>query len=262
MNSIELNEKVYNHINKVNSFHRKVTSLEKIEETIKEVQWVLGFQKIIAFSWWWQGLKIDDNNLSKELKKYSTSVKTRLIDNIMKRLKDYDVAILTWWTNWDIPRIATKIARKYNLPTIWVLPKRWEKNSLGKENLNIEIIVNPIYGKSHYGDESSIFAKLADGIIVIGWWSGTLIEFSHAIKINEASLKNSENLKKIIPMEWISGVSDTLHYIPGNDEVKKKTFPWKRISKWKDAFEWLRQELNLDDILKSEEFIKYQDLRD
>jgi hypothetical protein len=174
------------------------------------------------------------------------------VDNIMKRLRDYNVAILTWWTNWDIPKIAASLARKYNLPTIWVLPKRWKKNSMWKEFLNAEIVVPPIYWDSHYWDESSIFAKLSDWVFMIGWWAWTLVEFSHVMKINEALHKNNMKIKKIIPITWIPWVAEATNYIPWNQEIKNLTFPNKNITEPKEAFDILRKDLNLDDILKEE----------
>ena len=166
----------------------------------------------------------------------------------MKRLKDYDVAILTWGTSWDIPKIASELARKYNLPTIWVLPKRGKKSSMWKEFLNAEIIIPPIHWDSHYWDESSVFAKLSDWVFMIGWWAWTLVEFSHVMKINEALHKNNMKIKKIVPITWIPWVAEATNYIPWNQEIKNLTFPNKNITDPKEAFEILRKDLNLDDI--------------
>ena len=224
-----------------------------VKETIEKVKSILWFKKIVAFSWWWSGINInDDINLKKNVDEYSDKIKYRIIETIMMRLKDYDVAILTWWTNWDIPNIASQLARKYELATIWVLPEKWRKNSLWKEFLNAEIFIPPIYWDSHYWDESSVFAKLADGMFVIWGGSWTLVEFSHVMKINEKLFDVKSNLKKIVPIEWVPWVSDKLHFIPWKPEVKDITLPNKSISNPKEAFEWLRKELDLDDILREE----------
>lgn len=237
----------------LNETHRKVESTDLIESTIKEVQSILGFKKIIAFSGWWQFTKInfEDENIQKRVKELSNQIKEKIVRDIMLRLRDYDVAVLTWWTNWDIPEIATRIAREYNLPTIWVLPRRWEKDSLWKINLlNVEIVVDSSYSNSQYWDESSIFAKLSDGMFVIWWWAWTLVEFSHVMKINEALKKYSWYVKKIVPINGVWGLSEILHHIPWNDEIKELSLPKTTIYNWEDAFAWMKKELDLNDILK------------
>ncbi len=233
--------------------HRKVENLTVLEETVKELQAILGFKKIIAFSGWWKWIKVNfsDEEISRRIAEYWQLAKEQIVRDIMSRLRDYDVAILTWWTKWDIPNIATKMAREYNIPTIWIYPRRWEKHSMWKELLNLEVVVDSQYWESHFWDESSMFAKLADWVFVIWWWAWTLIEFAHVMKINEALKKYNWTIKKIVPIVWIPWVSETLHYIPWDDEVKDITFPNKTISDWKEAFEWLRKELELDDILKN-----------
>jgi len=224
-----------------------------VKKTIDRVQSILWFKKIIAFSWWGSGVNISDNSdLKDNVDKYTTEIKHRIIEIIMMRLKDYDVAVLTWGTSWDIPQIATRLARKYNIPTIWVLPEKAKKNSLWKELLNAEILIPPIYWDSHYWDESSVFAKLADWMFVIWGWSWTLVEFAHVMKINEKLEDIKQDVKIIIPIDWVPGVSDKLQYIPWKPKVKELTFPNKNITDPKEAFEILRKKLNLDDILKEE----------
>lgn len=223
-----------------------------LEETIEKVKDILWFKKIIAFSWWWTWIKVPNTDLQDKVKKYSDELKCEIINDIMKRLKDYNIAILTWWTSWDVPKIATKLAREYNLPTIWVLPERWKKSSMWKEYLNAEIVVPPIFWESHYWDESSIYAKLLDWAFMVWWWAGTLIEFAHIMKINEWLNKYNKKLKKIVPITWIPWVAEAVSYIPWNEEIKSLTFPNRNIIEPKEAFEILKKDLDLDDILKEE----------
>jgi len=234
------------------NIHKIVNNPDQIEQTITEVRSMLWFKKIIAFWWWWNITKVsfNDNDIKLKIEDYSNQVKEKILNEIIWRLRDYDIAILTWWTIWDIPQIATKIARKYWLPTIWVLPKRWEKNSLWKNNLlNIEIIVDSLYSESYYWDESSIFAKLLDGMFVLWWWAWTLIEFSHVMKMNE-SLSKNWYVKKVVPINWIWWLSEVIHHIPWNDEIKQLSLPKVPIYNWEDAFNWMKDELALNDILK------------
>jgi len=236
----------------IQSTYERTDDISLVKETIDKVQEILWFKKIIAFSGWGNWIQVENSELQKKISLYSDELKYEIVDNIMKRLKDYEVAILTWWTTWDIPCIASESARKYNLPTIWVLPKKGEKNSMWKDFLNAEIIISPIYWESHYWDESSVFAKLADWVFMIWWWAWTLVEFSHVMKINEALRKNNKEIKKIIPITWIPWVSDAANFIPWNQEIKNLTFPNKNITEPKVAFDLLRRELQLDDILREE----------
>ncbi len=244
--------------NRSNSHTKIESSANLIEESIKEIQSILWFKKIIAFTGGWQGIKLNfkDDNIQKRINEESTHTKEIIIRDIISRLKNYDVAILSWWTDFDIPKIATNIANEYNLPTIWVLPRRWEKYSMWNEKLNIEIIVDSSYSESQYWDESSIFAKLSDWIIVIWWWSWTLIEFAHVMKINENLHRYNQALKKVIPIHWLGWLSEMLHHIPWNDEIKKLTLPKTTNYNWVEAFEWLKNELNLDEKLLDDFFIK------
>jgi SLOG cluster4 family len=190
-----------------------------------------------------------DSDFKKLTDDFSSRVKTVIIEDIMMRLRDYNVWILTGGTSWDVPKLATICAKKYGLPTIWVLPERWEKYSLGKD-LDTEMVVNSQYGKSQFGDESPILTKLADGAFVIGGWSGTLVEIAHMMKINEAHLKYDKPLKKIIPVSSVHWVSSMAHLLPWQMEAKQKTFPQREIHDGIEAFEALRSMMQLDDIMK------------
>lgn len=234
----------------INSTYEFTDNLEEIGNTISKVQSILWFKKIISISWWWTWIQVDNIDLQKKISTYSDELKKDIIDNLMKRLRDYDIAILTWWTSWDIPKIASQSAREHDIPTIWVLPYRWKKSSLWKEFLNAEIIVPPIFWDSHYWDESSIYAKLSDWVFMIWWWAWTLVEFSHIMKMNEALKKYNQTVKKIVPITWIPWVSEATHFIPWNEEIKNITFPSKNITNPKEAFEWLRKEIDLDDVLR------------
>lgn len=239
----------------ITQIHKKVEVSEQIESTIKEVQAILWFKKIIAFWGWWQASKLEfeDDTINQSIKEQSYKIKEKIIDAIMMRLRDYDVAILTWGTNWDIPEIATRLARKYNLPTIWVLPKRWEKDSLAQKNLlNVEVVVDSPYSESQYGDESSIYAKLADAMFVLGGWAWTLIEFAHIMKMNESLYKKQGYVKKIVPIHGIWWLSEVIHHIPWNDQIKELALPKTTIHNGKDAFELLKNELSLNDIKKED----------
>lgn len=254
-----MNTTVENYVHKLNEYHKKVTDYHEVQNAIKELQDVFRYDKIIAFSGSSTVIKADiqDNELSEQIKLYSEWVLKKIIYEIMRRLRDYKVAILTWWTKRWVPKIATEIAKELGFPTIWVYPTRWEKYSLDDNLLNLQISVPSIYWESERWDESNVFAKIADAIVLLWWWAGTLIEYAHVMKMNEWLINNGKEPKKIAPVTWIQWVWDMLSYIPVNDEVKRKTLPQISLLNWEEVFERLKIHVDLEDNFKDPEFLYY-----
>jgi len=250
-------EKNKDNKNSLETVHLRCEIYEEVSKKIQILKKKFWFEIIIAFSWGWNWLDdyFDDDNdeLKDKVKSYINLKKENIIEWIIKKLRDYKVAILTWGTKWDVPKIAVEKARKYWLPTIGVLPERWKKYSLW-DLLNLEIIVKPIYQESQFGDESSVFSKLADAIIVLWGWAWTLIEIAHVLKINEARLKYWERIKYIIPISWIPWISERINYIPMSKKIRDSVFPEVEIRTAEQAFEWLRKKVCLDDFLKEDLF--------
>jgi len=157
-----------------------------------------GIKKIIAFSG-----GADDNLESKVL---------GVVEQSMDVLSKYPVAILTGGTKWGLPKYASRIAKNKSIPTIGVYPNRGKKYALAEE-LDFTVEVDPRYGSSEWGDESEIFAKLVNGIEVIGGGFGTLIEFAHVMKSNEAKIKSGVSPVYIAPVRFaeMSSVADVAY---------------------------------------------------
>lgn len=165
-----------------------------------------GVKKIIAFSG-----GADDSLEHKVLK---------IVEDSMSELKGLPIGVLTGGTVWGLPKYASEIARQNNIPVIGVYPQRGAKYAL--KNLDFALEVSARYGDSEWGDESEIFAKLANGVEVIGGGAGTLIEFAHIIKANEAKIKSGKSFTYIAPIKLggIKTTSDVIYEFPIKSDNK------------------------------------------
>jgi predicted Rossmann-fold nucleotide-binding protein len=129
------------------------------------------------------------------------------VDECIKYLSDYRVAVLTGGTNFGLPKTATLAARKYKIPTIGVFPSRGEKYFM-KDEIDLGIMVEPRFSGSEFGDESEIFVKLSNAIVSLGGSNGTGIEFYHAMKINDRRKKYYEMPIILAPIIGFGGFVD------------------------------------------------------
>src|SRR5207247_182413 len=102
---------------------------------------------------------------------------------------DYRIALLCGGTKFGVPAAAAEYAKEAGIPTIGVYPTVGTKHALPGDRLDLSICVPPAVGESDWGDESPVFAKLLDGVIVYGGGAGTLIEAAHILKCNESLIK-------------------------------------------------------------------------
>lgn len=210
------------------------TSLAPLLAKFKEYH---GIRKIIAFS-----------GGSEE----KVSEVEAIIRDALKKLSNFRIAILTGGTKGGIPEIASRLAREFDLPLIGILPVAGHKYSLPQECFALQITVEPSYCNSYWGDESALFAKLADAAIVIGGGSGTLVEVAHMMKINEKLCKNSVVRLPIfvVPVLGVSGVSEVINFLPFKERVRREVLPDKRIFSGLDAANFIIKRLHLYDEIK------------
>ncbi|MBK8965285.1 MAG: histidine--tRNA ligase [Lewinellaceae bacterium] len=171
-----------------------------------------------------------------------------IIEECLRKLKQFNIAILTGGSKGGIPEFATRIAKSFDMHIIGILPLTGKKSALPALDFDIQIFVPPIYeNQSFWSDESALFASLCDAIVVIGGSSGTLIEVAHAMKINE-KLTQGESSRlpiHIVPVLGVSGVSEILYFLPFKDEVKKQVLPFERIFTGIQAADYLINKLDL-----------------
>ena len=173
-----------------------------------------GVKKIIAFSG-----GADDTLEHKVLK---------IVEESMSEFKGLPIGILTGGTVWGLPKYASEIAKQNNMPLIGVYPQRGAKYAL--KNLDFALEVSARYGDSEWGEEAEIFAKLASGVEVIGGGAGTLIEFAHITKANEAKIKSGKPFTYVAPIKLygVKTTSDIIYEFPMKSE-NRIAFPTQKI---------------------------------
>lgn len=190
-----------------------------------------------------------------------------IIEDTIHILKNFPVAILTGATKFGVPEFATQCAKDNGMRVIGIIPLAGKKHALPSHYFDLQINVSPSYAnmagnstprlrdfttndysQSFWGDESPLFAKLADAMVVIGGGSGTLIEVAHAMKINEELIKPDSHRRPIyiVPVLGVSGVSEVINFLPFKEEVKRKVLPDnERIFTGKQVATFLIEKLNI-----------------
>lgn len=224
--------------------HHKLTNLEQIKQQH-------GIKFTIAFS---GGAETKLHQLSHDLSPESIELQkayqelqiariNKLLQEFLLKFEglEHRIAILTGGTNGGgVPEIVSRAAKKQGFKTIGIYPEIGCKNFLGDDVIDIPLCITSIYQDckqvtqwetpSYWGDESSLFAKALDAVVVIGGSAGTLIEMAYVLKMNSAILKRNKKgiapaakLKYIVPISGFGGVSDGLHQIWADPEVTEQS---------------------------------------
>jgi hypothetical protein len=135
-----------------------------------------GVEKIIAFS----------GSVPRELEARAEQV----VEDSFQTWQEYKgrIAIQTGGTDFDIQKYAAERAKRLHIPVIGVFPARGKKYEI--KDLDFAIEVSPRCGESEWGDDTEVFAKIAQGVEMIGGSLGTLIELGHLMKINDSKIRN------------------------------------------------------------------------
>lgn len=169
-----------------------------------------------------------------------------IIRSILEPMRGYRLAVLSGGTKWGVPRVAIQVARECGFPTIGVYPQLAEKkHSLGPELLDLSVCVHPQVYKSNWGDEASTFTKLLDSVVVIGGGSGTLVEVTKILKLNE---RDGIPVKHIVPIYGTGGAADRIQSFPGKLKTMALCLPPNRISSGDAARDYLCEHVLNDDI--------------
>ncbi len=238
-----------------------------LHQRVREFMAHHGLKHIIALSGGAEdGLTgIDDPVLRQSLESNLAEKRKQIVREAMERLSTYRIAVLSGGTKDGLPQTAVEEARRVGLKTIGIFPKNGRKHALAE--LDLRICVESEFDESRWGDESSIFAKLLDGMIVYNGSAGTLIEVAHVLKINDALLskkksyekkmaadinnelpqEKSEPLKLIVPIAGTGGVADGLPFIWAKPEVRALSTPAGQIASGARAAQFLIDRLFLED---------------
>jgi predicted Rossmann-fold nucleotide-binding protein len=164
----------------------------------------------------------------------------RMIEQSMNAYQGKPIAILTGGTDWNIPGDATRIAKDYGLPVIGVLPQTGEPDKI--KGLDLELVIPPLYAGSEWCDESQLFAKISDGIELIGGGPGAGVEIFQAMKISLDRVYDKKKPIFIAPITGFGGIEEMLYTSPF---VNKEFMPEKPFADGTSAAEYLLSKLNL-----------------
>lgn len=221
---------------------------EEVDKAVDDFKKRHGLHHVIAFS---GGASTDlpgvpsDDPLQKQFSLVQQERETRLVQGVLNILRHYRLAILTGGTRFGFPKTAMETAKSFGLKTIGVFPKTALDKSYVLPDIDLPICVNPHYGESAWGDESSVFAKLLDAVIVVGGGAGTLIEVAHLLKMNESLLKYGHPLKMVVPIFGTGGVADGLPFVWGKQEIKNACMPPTSVLSGTDAAKYIEEHLDL-----------------
>ncbi len=172
----------------------------------------------------------------------------RIVREALNMLQHERIAVLTGGTKYGFPCTASETAKEMGLQTIGVFPGaaiEGTKKRILEDILDLAICVHPHYGFSAWGDESSVFCKLLDAVIVCGGGAGTLIEMAHILKMNESLKDKGLPLKIIVPIYGTGGVADGLPFVWGKQEIKNACMPQHSVQNGLEAAEYIKNSLDL-----------------
>jgi hypothetical protein len=188
-----------------------------------------GIGKIIAFS----------GSVPKGLEAQAEQV----VEESFQALSTERIAVQIGGTNFDIQVYAADRARKMGIPVIGVYPARGAKYAL--KDMDFAIEVEPRYAGSEWGDETEIFAKIPDMVEIVGGGLGTLIEFSHLMKINDGKIGKKQTPVYIAPVVFpeTRTAADVAYEFPLKPELRV-CIPERRLKTGKEAIQFLLERLS------------------
>lgn len=226
---------------------------DHIDQAVKEFLHRHGLHHVVAFS---GGASTDlpgvakDDPLQAQFGHVQKEREIRIVRDALNVLRHYRIAVLTGGTRFGFPQISAEIAKEMGLKTVGVFPQTACDKGHVLSCLDLPICVVPAYGVSAWGDESSVFCKLLDAVIVCGGGAGTLIEAAHLLKMNESLVKkrkedDSIQPKIIVPIHGTGGVADGLPFVWGKQEIKIACMPQHRVESGLDAAAYIQDRLDL-----------------
>jgi len=162
----------------------------------------------------------------------------KVIEQSMAVYQGNPVAILTGGTDWNIPGDATEIAKDHGLPVIGVLPQTGEKYKI--KGMDLELVIPPLYAQSEWCDESQLFAKISEGIELIGGGPGAGVEIFQAMKISLDRVYDGKTPIFIAPITGFGGIEEVLYKSPF---VNTKFMPEKPFEDGASAANYLLENL-------------------
>lgn len=183
-------------------------------------------------------------DIKKVIEKAKSDFISNIIEDILRPLRGYQIAIQCGGTKWGVPAIAAKVAKEMGFKTIGVFPLIGQKYALSEDVLDLGICVHPMIGNSKWGDETPAFCKLLDSVVVIGGGAGTMVEIAHLLKMNESF---RGKIRHILPVSGTGGTAEDISYFPGKPETMVKCIPSNPLFTGEMILEHLRVVTNIED---------------
>ena len=116
-----------------------------------------------------------------------------------------DFTAICGGTKGGIPELVTNVMVDRGVPVVGVFPER-AKSKKVLPHLTAAFPVKPRCAYSEWGDESEVFVKHCDAMIFFGGGWGTLIEYSHAMKINASRISHGHRPIALVPLVQFGGL--------------------------------------------------------
>ncbi|MFH0936965.1 MAG: hypothetical protein V1808_01580 [Candidatus Daviesbacteria bacterium] len=173
--------------------------LEMVEDAVKDFKARFGIEAVIGIS--------GGSNVKDELA-------SAIILDLLCGLKDRKIAILSGGTDSGVAKVATTIAREFNLPTVGVFPREGKKYVL-LDILDLAIeSLPPSYGRAGWGTETPTYVELLNGMAVIEGEFGTLVEVGTVLSTNKKRIKDSKSIIYLCPIEGTGKTADIVRILP------------------------------------------------
>ncbi len=136
----------------------------------------------------------------------------------------YPVALGCGGTKGGVPELVCKYGNEFQIPVIGVMPERGAMKAT--EGLALKLVVPPQPGsESCWGDESPIWAGMADAVCFVGGAAGSLVELALLAKRNEMRLDREQQPVHITAVHGTGGLADEIHRLPMPSSVRRLALP-------------------------------------
>lgn len=195
------------------------------------------------------GIESDDPSfdIKKVIEKAKSDFISNIVEDILRPLRGYQIAIQCGGTKWGVPAIAATVAKEMGFKTIGVFPLTGQKYALPADTLDLGICVHPMIASSRWGDETPAFCKLLDSVVVIGGGAGTMVEIAHLLKMNESS---RGKIRHILPVSGTGGTAEDIAYFPGKPDTMVKCIPSSPLFTGGEILDHLRAVTNIEDTFR------------
>lgn len=147
-----------------------------------------------------------------------------VVRELIRGLAGYPIAVGCGGTKGGVPELVAKYGHEYKVRVIGVMPDRGSHKAA--DGLSLRVVVPPQQGaESCWGDESPVWAGMADAVCFVGGSAGSLVEFALLAKRNEMRLDRQQAPVHITSIHGTGGLADEIHRLPMPSSVRRLALP-------------------------------------